>query len=149
MGLGVSAFSDLLRVPAGEGEVLQWGADGAFLLGTLQPGWQWHDTEKVGFHFKEFKEWHSSTNLSGLVKRFYPWKGMLGLLVEAEESRRVWTAGGSCTMERAAHSDCSHWTGLTGRHLPCCFHQRMRPSAETWGPPLWERQKVDQDQNIA
>lgn len=27
---------DLLRVPAGEGEVLQRGADGALLLGTLQ-----------------------------------------------------------------------------------------------------------------
>lgn len=30
--------ADLLRVPAGEGEVLQGGADGAFLLGTLQSG---------------------------------------------------------------------------------------------------------------
>lgn len=30
--------SDLLRVPAGEGEVLQGGADGALLLGTLQSG---------------------------------------------------------------------------------------------------------------
>lgn len=29
--------SDLLRAPAGEGEVLQGRADGAFLLGTLQP----------------------------------------------------------------------------------------------------------------
>lgn len=29
------AMCDLLRVPAGEGEVLQRGADGALLLGTL------------------------------------------------------------------------------------------------------------------
>lgn len=41
-------FSDLLGVPASEGEVLQRGADGALLLGTLQSSWQKHNTESLG-----------------------------------------------------------------------------------------------------
>lgn len=46
--LVVCLFPDLLRVPASEGEVLQRGADGAFLLGTLQSGWQKHSRERLG-----------------------------------------------------------------------------------------------------
>lgn len=40
-------ISDLLRVPAGEGEVLQRGADGAFVLGALQSGWQKHSNRRM------------------------------------------------------------------------------------------------------
>lgn len=47
---------DLLRVPASKGEVLQRGADGAFLLGTLKSSWQKHSTERLILLFNTTEE---------------------------------------------------------------------------------------------
>lgn len=82
-------------------------------------------------------------NFLGLVNVSYPWMGVQGLPVEVEESKRVWTEGGSYRTETAARSDYSRWRELTGRRRLCCSHRRMRPSSETWGPPGWVRTTVD------